>query len=96
MAACLSTFDQKPAPNATIHGVLYRLTRIQYVRLDATDRRQDDYFWTATEYTTGNRLPMVTYKVSQKGPKSGRAPLAERNPRSGSATGASGGLGRIS
>lgn len=57
------------APDATVHGVLYRLPLRQFVRLDAGEGRQYDYLWTEAEDAGGNRLAVVTYKVAQAAPE---------------------------
>ncbi|MGQ0662936.1 MAG: gamma-glutamylcyclotransferase family protein [Pseudomonadota bacterium] len=50
-------------PDATVHGVLYRLPLREFVRLDAGEGRQYDYLWTEVEDAAGNRLKVVTYRV---------------------------------
>ncbi|MGQ0663586.1 MAG: gamma-glutamylcyclotransferase family protein [Pseudomonadota bacterium] len=57
------------APEATVHGVLYRLPLRQFVRLDAGEGRQCDYLWTEAEDAGGNRLAVVTYKVPHAAPE---------------------------
>jgi len=57
------------APDATVHGVLYRLPLRQFVRLDAGEGRQYDYLWTEAEDSGGNRLAVVTYKVREGAPE---------------------------
>jgi gamma-glutamylcyclotransferase (GGCT)/AIG2-like uncharacterized protein YtfP len=57
------------APEATVHGVLYRLPPRQFVRLDAGEGRQYDYLWTEAEDAAGNRLPAVTYRVPRAAPE---------------------------
>lgn len=57
------------APDAAVHGVLYRLPLTQFIRLDATEGRQYDYVSTDAEDSAGNRLPVVTYKVSRRAPE---------------------------
>lgn len=56
-------------PDATVQGVLYRLPLGQFARLDAGEGRQYDYVWTEAEDSTGNRLPVVTYKVRHAAPE---------------------------
>lgn len=53
------------APDATVHGVLYKLPLGQFLRLDASEGRQYGYVWTEAEDADGNRLAVVTYKVAQ-------------------------------
>ena len=57
------------APDATVHGVLYRLPLRQFVRLDAGEGRQYGYLWTEAEDAGGNRRAVVTYKVVQAAPE---------------------------
>lgn len=57
------------APDAVVHGVLYRLPLRQFAQLDASEGRQYDYLWAEAEDVGGNRLAMVTYKVAQAAPE---------------------------
>jgi gamma-glutamylcyclotransferase (GGCT)/AIG2-like uncharacterized protein YtfP len=57
------------APEATVHGVLYRLPLSQFVRLDANEGQQYDYLWAEAEDTAGNRLPVVTYRTRDAAPE---------------------------
>lgn len=50
-------------PGETVYGALYLLPLHKFVRLDNSEGKQYDYLWTEAEDLTGNRLPVVTYKV---------------------------------
>jgi cation transport regulator ChaC len=51
------------APGEVVHGVLYLLPVRKFARLDASEGRQYGYLWTEVEDSSGQRLPVVTYRV---------------------------------
>ena len=65
------------APGRVVYGVLYLLPLRKFTRLDNSEGRQYDYFWTEADDIAGNRLPVVTYKVPHAAPEGrpGRAYL---------------------
>lgn len=67
-----------PAPGGVVYGALYLLPLRKFARLDNSEGKQYDYLWTEAEDFAGNRLPVVTYKVSHAAPE-GRPALQYLN-----------------
>lgn len=58
-----------PAPGGVVYGALYLLPLRKFARLDNSEGKQYDYFWTEAEDLAGTRLPVVTYKVPHAAPE---------------------------